>query len=43
MKKKKCDRCGGTGEIPIPCPENRRGCLVYHFKKCECKIKELEE
>ncbi len=35
---KGCWECDGTGRVMIPCPEKRKGCLVYHTKSCpECQ------
>lgn len=33
-KEEKCKLCDGRGTIGAPCPEGRRGCLVYHTQPC---------
>ena len=29
-----CSECQGTNAVRIPCPDNKPGCLVIHFKPC---------
>lgn len=33
-----CRKCGGTGRIPVECPDNRPGCAVAHYRLCSCKM-----
>lgn len=33
-----CAKCDWTGRIPVPCPDNKAGCIVAHYRRCACSL-----